>query len=192
MLKHYNFFGTNVTNTIYERSADIGNFAWKAFQYTLGNYSAPPSETVVALQGELGILKERCRLQEKINLLNDEFIQLILQKHTYESPEIKLIEMQLQQYQEELESLIFSDCRDCSSTDAGELQQSLDSQSKHLKGLLEVANEQSQYHWHLVDNGEKLIHNNHLEIGLFKPEKSCLKSDVDISTSEGFFGLGYK
>ncbi|MBA2651010.1 MAG: hypothetical protein H0U73_01875 [Tatlockia sp.] len=152
----------------------------------------PPSESIVELQRELGVLNERCRLQEGINLLNEEFIQLVKQGNSKKNPEIKLIEAQIENYQQELSNLILSDYRDCSSTNVNDLQGSLNSQTIHLKDLLEIANDQSQYYLHLVESSEKLIYKNQVEIGMFKPEKSFPKSikDPKVTTPESFFGVG--
>ncbi|MBA2657310.1 MAG: hypothetical protein H0U70_10090, partial [Tatlockia sp.] len=89
----------------------------------------PPLETIVELQRELGVLNRRCQLQEAINSLNEEFIHLVEEGNSKINPEIKLIEAQLEQYQQELSNLNLSDYRDCSSTDVNDLQGSLNSQT---------------------------------------------------------------
>ncbi len=163
-------------NAFSEVSIIFGSMAWMLLKRTFGN-SAPESEAVVELQRDLGMLKERCRLQENINSINEELIPLIQQKNTQKCPEIKLLEIQLQQYQNDLDNLIGRDCIDGSSTDIFDLQKSLDAQLSHFKGLLEIANNQSQYFLHLYDNSEKVIYRNQLAIGLFNPKKACMKSD---------------
>lgn len=162
----------NVKNSVtlcYEVSKILGAVALTKMQQTMA-YTSSVSEDIVELQRDLGVLKERCRLQEMINSLNDEFIQLIELGNSKQNPKTQLIEVEIQQYKEALDNLILSDCRDCSSSDVNDLQGSLDSQLKHLTELLEIANDQSQFYLNWVDNSEKLIHKNHLTIGLFKPE----------------------
>ncbi|MBA2710476.1 MAG: hypothetical protein H0U57_07795, partial [Tatlockia sp.] len=113
----------------YQTSLLFGSVAYTMIQQRAFFNDTPLSETIVELQRELGVLNRRCQLQEAINSLNEEFIHLVEEGNSKISPEIKLIEAQLEQYQQELSNLNLSDYRDCSSTDVNDLQGSLNSQT---------------------------------------------------------------
>ncbi len=176
----------------YQTSLLFGSVAYTMIQQRAFFNDTPLSETIVELQRELGVLNRRCQLQEAINSLNEEFIHLVEEGNSKINPEIKLIEAQLEQYQQELSNLNLSDYRDCSSTDVNDLQGSLNSQTIRLKDLLKIANDQSQYYSYLIESSEKLIYKNQLAIGMFKPVKSSMKTikDPEVTTPVSFFGRG--